>query len=231
MRSLVDALVGELGPRLVIGADVVAVVPGEVRLADGLEAADAVVLACRSGEAAALLGAAAPPDLRSIRSVSTAVVFVVYPPGTADALPDGTGFVVPRGEAPMTAATFLSRKWPDEAFGDRAVVRCFVGADGDEDVTEEPDEEIVEACARHLSAILDLPAPAASRVHRWRRTMPQYEVGHLERVRRIRSALPPGIVVVGADLDGVGVSDLARAAGDAADEALAHAGAPRKEPA
>jgi oxygen-dependent protoporphyrinogen oxidase len=61
--------------------------------------------------------------------------------------------------------------------------------------------------------------------------MPQYEVGHLDRVRRIRASLPTGIVVVGADLDGVGVSDLARAAGDAADQALAHTGAPRKEPA
>jgi oxygen-dependent protoporphyrinogen oxidase len=61
--------------------------------------------------------------------------------------------------------------------------------------------------------------------------MPQYEVGHLDRVRRIRASLPPGIVVVGADLDGVGVSDLARAAGGAADQALAHAGVPRKEPA
>jgi protoporphyrinogen/coproporphyrinogen III oxidase len=231
MRRLVDALAAELGPRLVTGAEVIGVTPGEVRLPDGVVAADTVVLACRSRVAAALLGAAAPPDLATIRSVSTAVVFLVYPSGSADALPDGTGFVVPRGAAPMTAATFLSRKWPDETFGDRAVIRCFVGADGEEEVVDEPDADIVEACARHLSAVLDLPGPVAARVHRWPEAMPQYEVGHLERVRRIRAALPPGIVVVGADLDGVGVSDLARAAGDAADQALAHAGAPRKEPA
>jgi oxygen-dependent protoporphyrinogen oxidase len=202
-----------------------------VRSSDGVDEVDAVVLACRASVAASLLGDAGPPDLRAIRSVSTGVVFLVYPPGTADALPDATGFVVPRGEAPMTAATFVSRKWPDEAFGDRAVLRCFVGADGSEDVLEAADGEIVDACARHLSAVLDLPAPAAWRVHRWPSTMPQYEVGHLDRVRRIRSALPAGIVVVGADLDGVGVSDLVHAADEAAEQALLRTGAPRKEPA
>jgi protoporphyrinogen/coproporphyrinogen III oxidase len=113
-------------------------------------------------------------------------------------------------------------------FGDRAVLRCFVGADGSEDVLEAADDMIVEACSRHLSAVLDLPPPTAWRVHRWPAAMPQYELGHLERVHRIRSALPAGIVVVGADLDGVGVSDLVRAAGEAAEQTLG-AGAPRKE--
>lgn len=230
MRALVDGLAGSLGARLVTGADVVGVDAHEVRLRDGVEPVDAVVLACRATAATALL-ADAPPELRAIRSVSTAVLFLVYPSGTADALPDGTGFVVPRGAAPMTAATFLSRKWPDPAFEDRAVVRCYVGGDGVEDVVDEADADIVEACALHLSAALDLPAPAASRVHRWRTAMPQYEVGHLAKVGAIRDAMPPGIFVVGCDLDGVGVSDLVRAAGETAERVLAHVGEPRKEPA
>jgi oxygen-dependent protoporphyrinogen oxidase len=163
--------------------------------------------------------------------VSTAVVFLVYPSGTADALPDGTGFVVPRGAAPMTAATFLSRKWPDPAFDDRAVIRCYVGGDGFEDVVDEADADIVDACARHLSAVIDLPSPIASRVHRWRGAMPQYDLGHAGRVDAIRAALPPGIFVVGCDLDGVGVSDLARAAGETAERIFVHVVEPRKEPA
>jgi protoporphyrinogen/coproporphyrinogen III oxidase len=231
MRALVDALADPLGVRLVTGADVIGVDAHEVRLRDGVEPVDAVVLACRVGAAAEILAAAAPPELRATRSVSTAVVFLCYPSGTADALPDGTGFVVPRGAAPMTAVTFLSRKWPDPAFADRAVVRCYVGGDGAEDVVEEADADIVDACARHLSAALDLPASAASRVHRWRAAMPQYEVGHLARVQAIRDAMPPGIFVVGCDLDGVGVSDLVRAAGETAERVLAHVGEPRKEPA
>jgi oxygen-dependent protoporphyrinogen oxidase len=231
MRQLVDALAGALGERIETGAQVVGADGHEIRLLDRVEPVDAVVLACRAASAAAILAAAAPPDLLAIRSVSTAVVFLVYPSGSADALPDGTGFVVPRGEAPMTAATFLSRKWPEEAFGDRAVVRCYVGGDGAEDVVDEPDGDIVDACARHLAAVLDLPAPIASRVHRWPAAMPQYEVGHLRRVEVIRDGLPPGIFVVGCDLDGVGVSDIVRAAGETAERVLAFVGEPRKEPA
>jgi oxygen-dependent protoporphyrinogen oxidase len=231
MRQLVDALVDELGDGLRTDADVIAAQPDSIRLGDDSEPAEAVVLACGPAAAERVLGRIAPGDLAVVHAVSTAVVLLTYPAGTADALPDGTGFVVPRGEAPMTAATFLSRKWPDEAFGDRAVVRCYVGGAGEEDVLHEPDDDIVEACARHLSALLDLPAPAASRVHRWWRAMPQYELGHRERVRRIREALPTGIFVVGSAFDGVGVSDLARAAEQTATAVLDHLGASRKEPA
>jgi len=231
MRELVDALAGVLGDRVRTGAEVTHVGEHDVQLADGSEPVDAVVFACGAPAASALLGQAGSGGLAAIRSVSTGVVFLVYPSGSADALPDGTGFVVPRGTAPMTAATFVSRKWPDGSFADRAVIRCYVGGAGDEDVLDAPDEEIIEACARHLSAVLDLPGPAASRVHRWWRAMPQYEVGHLDRVRRIRETLPAGIFLVGSAFDGVGVSDLARAAEDTAARVLAYAGEPRKEPA
>jgi protoporphyrinogen/coproporphyrinogen III oxidase len=231
MRQLVDVLTDTLVDRVRTGAEVTSARDHEVHLAHGSQPADAIVLACGADAAAGILGDAAPGDLPTIRSVSTGIVFLVYPSGTAGALPDATGFVVPRGKAPMTAATFLSRKWPEERFGDRAVVRCYVGGARDEDLLDAEDEDIVAACARHLSALLDLPEPAASRVHRWWRAMPQYERGHLDRVRRIREGLPPGIFLVGSAFDGVGVSDLARAAERTAALVLGHQGAPRKEPA
>ena len=232
MRELVDALAEALGDRLRTGAEVTRVTGTEVHLGDGgTERVDGVVLACGSRAASFVLGPAAPEGLSAMRSVSTGVVFLVYPDGTASALPDGTGFVVPGGRAPMTAVTFVSRKWPEPEFGDRAVVRCYVGGARDEDVLDAPDEDIVEACARHLGAVLDLSAPAASRVHRWPQAMPQYEMGHLDRVRRIREELPPSIFIVGSAYDGVGVSDLARAAEETANRALAVARSPRKEPA
>ena len=144
-----------------------------IELATGAEPCDAVVLAGGAAAAASVLGDRAPDDLRAMRAVSTGVVFLVYPSGTAAALPDGSGAVVPRGRAPMTAATFLSRKWPDDRFGDRAVLRCFVGGDGDEDVLDANDADIVEACGRHLAAALDLPGePEATHVHRWWRGCP-----------------------------------------------------------
>jgi oxygen-dependent protoporphyrinogen oxidase len=218
---LADALAARLGDRVRTGAAVTAVEPGRVALEGGARVdADAIVVATPAHEAARALAAVAPPvaaDLASIAYASTGVVLMVYPPGTQAGLPDGTGFVVPRGMAPMTAATWLSSKWPDEAFGSRAVVRCFVGAVGDEDVLDADDDDIVDACARHLAAVVRLPdRPEHAAVVRWPASMPQYEVGHLARVARIRDGLPDGIVVVGPAYDGVGVPDCVRAANETA---------------
>jgi oxygen-dependent protoporphyrinogen oxidase len=188
--------------------------------------AEAVVLAVPAFVAADLvrgLDVAGAETLAAIAYASTGVVHLVYAEGTADALPEATGFVVPRGRAPMTAATFISRKWPGEAFGTRAILRCFVGAVGFEDVLDEPDEDIVEALSRHLAAFLPLPERAeASSVVRWPRSMPQYEVGHLERVRAIETTLPAGIFVTGNALHGVGVADAVRSAGETAEGVRAY---------
>lgn len=219
---LPHALAERLGDRVRTGAVATAVEPGRVSLEDGASVeAEAIVLATPANESARLLGSAAPADLAGIPSASTGVVLLVYPEGTGSGLPDGTGFVVPRGKAPMTAATWLSSKWPSERFGTRAVVRCYVGAVGEEDVLDAEDADIVEACARHLAAVVRLPdMPEHAAVVRWPASMPQYEVGHLERVARIRQALPPGIVVVGQAYDGVGVPDCVRAANETAENLI-----------
>ena len=157
-------------------------------------------------------------ELRRIRYVSTAVVLLVYPDGTGSALPDASGFVVPKGKLAMTACTLVSRKWPERSFGDRAVVRCFVGADGVEDIVDRPDEEIVDGVSRQLAALLPLPAgPEAARIVRWPRSMPQYEVGHLARVAAIERAMPPGTFVVGHAYRGAGISDCVRQANEVAE--------------
>jgi len=220
---LTDVLAERVGERLRTHAAVTAVEPGRVRLDTGesLEAGN-IVVTTPAHEAARLLNAAAPSvaaDLAGIGYASTGVVLMVYPQGTQPGLPDGTGFVVPRGKAPMTAATWLSSKWPSDAFEDRAVVRCYVGAVGEEDILDAGDDDLIEACARHLSAAVDLPVrPEHAAVVRWPASMPQYEVGHLDRVEGIRAALPAGIVVAGQAYDGVGVPDCVRAANEAAEQ-------------
>ena len=52
--------------------------------------------------------------------------------------------------------------------------------------------------------------------------MPQYELGHIERVARIRATLPEGIFVVGSAYDGVGIPDCVHAAGQTADQVVSH---------
>ena len=186
--------------------------------------ADAVVLAVPSSVAARLLtegAATAASALEGLSTASAVTASFVYPEGTQEVLPDGTGFVVPRGRAPMRSCTWLSSRWPDLSFGTRAIVSCALGGVGDDDVLDAPDDDVVEACARHLAAALPLPAePEHALVVRWPGSLPVYEPGHLERVARIRELAPPGIFVVGPAYDGTDVADVARAAAEVADAVI-----------
>lgn len=185
-------------------------------------AADAVVLATPGFESARLvrpLTQAAADALAEIRYTSTAVVVLVYPPGTGAALPQGTGFVVPsRAQAVITACTWLSRKWPSPEYGDRAVIRCFVGRDGRQEDLDLSDEELIDAVRHEIEAVTPLGDPSAARVVRWPKAMPQYDVGHLDRIDTIERALRavPGVVVAGSAYRGVGIPDCIRQGNDTA---------------
>jgi protoporphyrinogen/coproporphyrinogen III oxidase len=202
--------------------------------------ADAVVLTTPAFETARLVGplsGEASRQLAAIPYASTAVVHLVYQEKTADLLPDGTGFVVPAGRSIMTACTWVSRKWPNESFGDRAVVRCFVGRSGDQRFAEMTDSDLTATVAADVARALGaatLGEPVKTRVLRWNRAMPQYEVGHLERVAAIEDALVgecPGVFVTGSAYRGVGIADCVRQAGEAAERVVEHlAGADHARP-
>ena len=245
LGRLTGALAEAIGDRLHCGTAVEAVERDHGRYvvrAGGAEhsdgrtehPADAVILASPAFVAAGLVERLAPEaavSLREIPYASTAVVLLVYPEGTGDALPDATGFVVPAGKAPLTACTFVSRKWPQPELGSRAVLRCFVGGVSAEDVMDAPDGEIAEAVCRHVAALVELPpAPEAWKVVRWPKAMPQYEVGHLERLARIEGSLPPGVFLAGSGYRGVGLPDCVRSGNETAGRVLAHlAGLPAKD--
>jgi protoporphyrinogen/coproporphyrinogen III oxidase len=230
MPRLTDALTAFLGDRVRCDMTVDAVERAGAGYAihgDKTEfVADSVVLAAPAFATADLLEDLAPEAARALRSiphVSTGVVHLIYPEGTGDRLPESSGFVVPQGKLAMTACTLVSRKWPDRAFGDRAVVRCFVGGSGAEDILDQPDDAIAEGVARQLSAILPLPTePAAWRLIRWPRSMPQYEVGHLDRVAAIERALPTGAFLVGPAYRGPGIADCVRGGNEAAEAVRSH---------
>ncbi len=186
--------------------------------------ADVVVLATPAAQARRLLDPIAgdvAASLGDLTTTSAVTVLLVYAEGTQPSLPAGTGFVVPRGKAPMRSCAWLSSRWPDPSYGSRAIVSCALGGVGDEDVVRAPDHDIVTACARHLAAVLPLPdAPEHASVVRWPDAVARYEVGHLEHVARVREQLPPGIFVVGQAYDGADVADVVRAAGEVADAVI-----------
>ncbi|MGZ4150644.1 MAG: protoporphyrinogen oxidase, partial [Actinomycetota bacterium] len=228
LTRLTDGLADALGTERVRASTAVRGVARDddrytVRTDDGALDADAVIVTAPTFVATELLAEVAPEAaglLGGVSYVSTAVALLVYPEGTDHALPASSGFVAPRGALPMNAATVVSKKWPDPSFGDRAVVRCFIGGTGTEDTLARGDDELMRAAAEALAGIWPLPAaPEASALVRWPRAMPQYEVGHLERVAAIEAALPPGLLVAGQAYRGAGLPDCVRQGNEAAERA------------
>ncbi|MBB5119172.1 protoporphyrinogen oxidase [Streptomyces eurocidicus] len=193
-------------------------------------AADAVVVATPAHDAARLLGPharAAVTDLATVEYASMALVTMAFRRSDAAALPRGSGFLVPPVDGrKIKAATFSSDKWRWNADSDPDlfVLRTSIGRFGDEADLEREDADLVALSLADLGAATGLAAaPVASRVTRWRAGLPQYPVGHLERVARIRAdvARLPGLRVCGAAYDGVGIPACVSSAHKAADEILA----------
>ena len=192
--------------------------------------ADEVVLATPAAPTARLLADLAPgaaADLAAIEYASMAVVTLAF---VERDLPDlnGSGFLVPPVERrTIKASTFSFNKWDwvREAGDGVLLLRTSVGRHREESVLQVPDEELVAASLRDLGEAAGLVArPIDTHVQRWGGGLPQYAVGHLDRVARIRAAVArvPGLVVCGAAYDGVGIPAVIASA-RAAVAALAHA--------
>ena len=142
--------------------------------------------------------------------------------------PAGYGFVVPRAEGRhLLAGTWGSNKWPDRAPADVVLLRGYVGGVGREAVLEADDDGLVHLVRAELGALAGIRGtPVHREVHRYPGGMPQYTVGHLGRVARIRGALAgcPGLAVTGAAYGGVGVPDCIADAQATARQVLASLG-------
>jgi len=183
---------------------------------------DLIVLTVPAYVARDLLSDPAPTaagELAEIEYASMAITTFAFHRSALADVPPGSGFLVPPVDGrSIKAATFSSVKWPwlAHSAGDLVVLRTSLGRHGEDEILERADEELTKAALADLAEAVGLTsAPVDRHVQRWTDALPQYAVGHLDRVARIRAALPPGLAVAGAAYDGVGIPACIASAGTA----------------
>jgi protoporphyrinogen/coproporphyrinogen III oxidase len=178
--------------------------------------ADAVVLATPGAPTARLLADVAPVAAAELGAIGYAsMVVVTFAVRASDApvlaAADSSGFLVPPVEGRrIKAATFSFAKWGwvRKAGGELLLLRASLGRYGEEAALQASDDELVAWSLADLRDATGLAAtPVDTHVQRWGGGLPQYAVGHLDRVARIRAAVDavPGLAVCGAAYDGVGI--------------------------
>jgi oxygen-dependent protoporphyrinogen oxidase len=214
--------------------------PGGYRigLAGGGELeAHTVVVAAQSWAAAALLGSVVPEAAAAVaqtRYAGVATVSLVYDAAAltgAAALPPGTGFLVPPNQNRLlVGCTWLTSKWPQPADASTVVLRAMVGRDGDQRWADLDDERLESAIVDELVEALGisravLANPLTRIVRRMPNALPQYTVGHADRLAAAEAALAgaPGLFLTGAGYRGLGIAACLGAAERVADQVAAAA--------
>ncbi|MGM9987758.1 MAG: protoporphyrinogen oxidase [Bacillaceae bacterium] len=148
----------------------------------------------------------------SIPSTSVANVGLAFKESDIQKIANGTGFVVSRkSEYTFTACTWTNKKWPHTTPEGYALLRCYLGKPGDELILDSSDEELVNIALNDLRQVMDINVePLFSVVTRWKEAMPQYTVGHKERLAAMHEYVNknlPGIFIAGSSYEGTGLPD------------------------
>ncbi len=185
-----------------------------LKLSDGtVEQFDAVVLAVPNYAAVAMLPELAEEhSLVNIPYVSVANVVMAFHKSDLALSKDGSGFLVPRSEdLTITACTWTSVKWLHTAPDDLVLVRCYIGRAGASESVDSSDVQLTNNVRTDLKNTMGIDAePVFVEVTRWKNSMPQYPVGHLDQLKQFRSKLAevmPGVYVTGSGYQGVGLPD------------------------
>ncbi len=173
---------------------------------------DAAILAAPASTTARLLRSIEPESGMAsgeINAASMAIVALGFDVRQLHRLPECFGFVVPEIEQrAVMACSVSSQKFEGRAPQGKVLLRCFIGGQMHEDRVDWDDSTLLDAALRDLNQWVGVDgAPELARVFRWRRAMPQYELGHRERVARVHAALAhhPRIAVCGNAWSGVGI--------------------------
>lgn len=150
--------------------------------------------------------------LRHMDLSSCAIAVMGFERATFDAPLNGTGFVITRTtKTPLTACTYISSKWPQTTPQDKVVLRVFLGKPGDDTVQRLDETALGELALQEIQRIMNFKAkPLWVEVTRLHKSMPQYKVGHRERIAFLKQHVAeayPGLHLIGTPFDGVGMPD------------------------
>jgi len=188
--------------------------------------ADAVIVATPSITAARLLRPCDPAladALAAIEYAGSAIVSLGFSRRDVGHPLDAAGMVVPRGERRrLLAVSFSSQKFPGRAPAGAVLMRSFVGGALDPETAALDDDRLLSLVRGELRDMLDVRgSPLVVQIDRWQRAMPQYAVGHVQRVAEIQRLVAGhrGLALAGAAYEGVGIPQVI-ASGQAAAAAV-----------
>ena len=159
--------------------------------------------------------ALAEPMTGLLPAEASSAILVAFGFSEDFALPKGFGFLAPAGESEILAATFTDQKYHGRVPAGKRLLRAFFGGASESPHDARSDTELIAIALGELRRILGnsgyaLPEPAFAVVRRWPRSLPQYAVGHPERVAELLSRMPPTLHLLGNAYRGVGLPDLIR---------------------
>ncbi len=162
----------------------------------------------------------------SIQSASLVVLNVGFRRSDIGHPLQGFGFLVPQNEPefPLMGVLWADSIFPHHAPPDHRLIRVFIGGARDPDAVSRSDDDLLETAMNSLRGLLQLSGdPVLVDVCRYPAAIPQYHVGHAEKIARLRTvvATKPGLHLVGNYLDGVSLNDCVRTA-KLLDEQLLH---------
>lgn len=156
---------------------------------------------------------------------SSALVNLAYEETAVPPL-DGYGYIVPKVEQRQAlACTWTSRKWAGRAPAGKLLLRVYIGRYGEEDVTQYDDGRLLAIAQNEVQQTLGIEAaPIFSRLFRFPLAMPQYNLGHRQRVAAIKqqASQQPGLFLAGAFFNGVGIPDCIASAETAVADVQEH---------
>ncbi len=190
----------------------------EVGLADGRTiAVGSVILATPSFQASEITQSLSVNLSRALAAIDYAPIAVVctgYDRRAVGRPVDGFGFLVPRIEKRrILGSIWTSSIFPDRAPEGKVQFRTMVGGDGDHAVMDLSDDALLAVVKNDLGDIMRLSGePELVRIYRWRHGIPQFKIGHAERMRQIESELQRlgNLFVTGNAYYGIGLNDCVK---------------------